>query len=207
MEWHTRLLRRIKELGWTRAELARRAGVDKERLYKWLKGDVEHPRGDVLERLAGAVGWTDHFLLYGVELEQNGDRLPFYSWGDLAMLDVVGRNGAPGSADSMLRPNNDVGPNAFYTTAPDNSNAPGIMAGDRLLCDPAKPAAPGAFVVAKVAGYDAPILARYKVKKTRSGKTTAVDLVPDNDKFETVEVRRMADLKILGRVMYRTHPV
>jgi transcriptional regulator with XRE-family HTH domain len=205
MEWHARLLQRIKDLGWPKVELARRAGLDKDRLYKWLRGGVDHPRGDVLERLAKAVGWTEHFLLYGVELDQSDDRLPFYSWGELKMLDVVRRNSA--EAVGMLKPNNDVGPDAFYTTAPDNSNAPGIMTGDRLLCDPAKPAAPGVFVIAKVVGHADPILARYKVKKTKGGKPIAVDLVPDNDKFETVEVRRMADMQILGRVVYRTHPI
>lgn len=68
--WHERLQDRLCELGWSVAELARRMERDdqtfRDRLYKYVRGDVQNPRGDVLERIAIAVGWSGADLRYGL---------------------------------------------------------------------------------------------------------------------------------------------
>jgi len=101
MQWHERLLARLKELGWTQVELARRAKLsDPDKLYKWLDGKVRNPRGSDFEEVAKAVGWTEQELRYGPKdrpdenIEsgvQPAMRLPLYEWEDLQMLGVPGR--------------------------------------------------------------------------------------------------------------------
>ena len=54
--WVKRLNEALRKSGWSKAELARRSGVDYDSLNKYLAGKVEHPRGDSLPRLARALG-------------------------------------------------------------------------------------------------------------------------------------------------------
>ena len=132
-------------------------------------------------------------------------RLPLYDWEDLRMLGVPGRK-KPQIVGTMPTLEDVVGPDAFYTTAPDASNSPDIEEGDRILCDPSQPPKPGDYVAAVVDAYPHTILARYRVVKTKNGKPTAVDLVPNRaDIYETFEVRKMSDLRILGTITHRTH--
>lgn len=213
MDWQQRLLRRIEVLGWKQVELARRANINPDRLYKWLNPDnpkrVRSPRGDALERLAKAVGWKVPELLFGIGLEDartEADaamRLPLYDWEDLGMLDVKGRAKGLKVITDLPRVDDTVGQDAFYTTVPDDSNAPDIKEGDRVLCDPAKAPTAGKYVIAMVEGHPAPILARYEVKKSKNGKPTVVALAPNNTAFETVRVTKMASLRILGRITHR----
>ena len=218
MEWHQRLQQRIKELGWSKVELARRTGVDKERVYKWLAGDVDHPRGDALTALAKAVGLSEQELLYGLDArkhrsndEKSNDesppmrRIPLYEWGDIGVIAADRRKKPPVAVFTMPEPDTDVGPEAFYTTAQDDSNTPEIEEGDRILCDPSKPALPGRFVIAKIAGHKMPVLARYKIKKVKNGEPAEVELAPNNTDYAPIRIRKMSDLRILGRVTHRTH--
>jgi len=108
----------------------------------------------------------------------------------------------------MPDPEDGVGPGAFYAVAPNNSNAPVFREGDRLICDPSQKIVPDIFVIAVVAGYDEPILARYTVTKAaKNGRPVEVTLVPENRAFPPVEAIKMADIRILGRVTHRTHRV
>ncbi|MEW5422685.1 S24 family peptidase [Amorphus sp. 3PC139-8] len=65
MRWDARLRRRVRELGWTGAELSRRSGEPAPKVYKYLEGKVKQPRGQTLENIAAAVGLTELELLYG----------------------------------------------------------------------------------------------------------------------------------------------
>lgn len=64
--WHTRLSQRMKTLGWNPPELARRSGVSKENIYKYLKGDVSQPRGNIVKNLADALGVSVFWLKEGL---------------------------------------------------------------------------------------------------------------------------------------------
>ncbi|UIK04882.1 helix-turn-helix domain-containing protein [Neorhizobium galegae] len=55
MEWWKRLDQARKELGWNKAELARRSGVPYDNINKYLRGDIDQPRGDVMQKLADTV--------------------------------------------------------------------------------------------------------------------------------------------------------
>jgi len=216
MEWYDRLTARVAELGWTNAELARRANVSYDRVSKYMRGDVHHPRGDTLKRLAEAVGLTEEFLWLGVPTgtigvhTTPGDDLPsmrralLYRWGDLHMLGVTGLE-APAAVRSLPVPYEDeVGVRAFFVEAPDDSNAPEINEGDRLLCDPDAEPIPGKFVIAIVRNVAGPVLGRYRVRAVDQGVPISVEIVPANDHFPTIRVKNLADMRILGRITHRT---
>lgn len=63
--WAVRANDALQKRGWSEAELARRAGVPKESLYKQLQGKVENPRGDTIRRIANALGVHEFWLRTG----------------------------------------------------------------------------------------------------------------------------------------------
>jgi len=64
--WSKRLWRALNWKGWSQRELARRASIDEQKVYKYLQGKVDQPRGDTLLRLADALGVTESWLRYEV---------------------------------------------------------------------------------------------------------------------------------------------
>ena len=64
--WAVRLNEVWEQTGWSRAELATRAGVPKDSVYKYLKGKVVQPRGPNLNKLADALGLEHLWLREGV---------------------------------------------------------------------------------------------------------------------------------------------
>lgn len=216
MEWHDRLEKRRRELGWSKAELARRAHVSYDNVTKYLRGGVEHPRGEILKQLADAVGVTEQFLWFGVEKQlQSGDdtsidqsmrRAPLYVWGDLWML-TLSDEGTPATVRSLAVPEDDVSDSAFFVEAPDDSNAPVFNEGDKMLCDPERQAVPGKFVIAMVNGQRTPVFGRYRVKDLVNGEPANVEIVPANEHFPTIRVKSMTDLRIIGRIVFRMSAV
>ena len=64
--WSKRLWRALSWKGWSQRELARRTGLDEQKVYKYLQGKVDQPRGDTLLRLADTLGVTETWLRYEV---------------------------------------------------------------------------------------------------------------------------------------------
>ena len=64
--WTARLISAWERSGWTKAELARKSGVPKHSVYKYLAGRVKQPRGDVLNDLADALGVERLWLREGI---------------------------------------------------------------------------------------------------------------------------------------------
>lgn len=64
MRWNDRARAALKQKGWSIAELARRAELELEALYKQLR-EVDQPRGDVLGKIAAALGVTVTWLRHG----------------------------------------------------------------------------------------------------------------------------------------------
>ena len=54
--WAKRLNKVFALTGWAKAELHRRSGVPLSSVYKYLAGGVKQPRGDILDKLADALG-------------------------------------------------------------------------------------------------------------------------------------------------------
>ena len=64
MNWQQRVRSLLRSRGWRIAELSRRANIDLEALYKQLRS-VKQPRGEILKRIAGALGTTEQWLRTG----------------------------------------------------------------------------------------------------------------------------------------------
>jgi len=67
MTWATRLRQKFAATGWSKVKLAKEAGVSYDSVLKYLDGKVEQPRGDILDRLAKAVGTTAIWLEHGLD--------------------------------------------------------------------------------------------------------------------------------------------
>lgn len=67
MKWWQRLQQEIDGLGWTMAELHRRSGISYDSLNKYLRGDVENPRGNVMDKLAAAIDRPTLWLKEGID--------------------------------------------------------------------------------------------------------------------------------------------
>lgn len=65
MDWSDRLREATEGLGWSKAELARRSGIAYDSVNKYLRGDIAQPRGDVMDKLARAVGKDTRWLRDG----------------------------------------------------------------------------------------------------------------------------------------------
>ncbi|NQV55950.1 MAG: helix-turn-helix transcriptional regulator [Rhodospirillales bacterium] len=62
--WSQRLWKALEWKGWTQRELARRTGIHEQKVYKYLQGRVDNPRGDIMLRLADTLGVTEHWLRF-----------------------------------------------------------------------------------------------------------------------------------------------
>lgn len=65
-EWALRLQKAVADKGWKLTELHRRSGVSIESIRKYHSGAVANPRGDVMEKLADALGVDTLWLQHGV---------------------------------------------------------------------------------------------------------------------------------------------
>ncbi|MCB5201908.1 XRE family transcriptional regulator [Neorhizobium sp. T786] len=69
MIWWKRLDERRTELGWSGKELARQSGIPYANINKYLNGEIEQPRGDVIDRLAKTVKKSSLWLKEGIDQE------------------------------------------------------------------------------------------------------------------------------------------
>lgn len=64
--WSLRANKLMEDRGWKVPDLHKATGIPEFQLRKQLAGGVLHPRGDTLDRIAGALGVTVSWLRYGV---------------------------------------------------------------------------------------------------------------------------------------------
>ncbi|PLU83504.1 phage repressor protein [Sinorhizobium medicae] len=147
MSWWKRLDERRKELGWNKAELARRSGIPYDNINKYLRGEIEQPRGDVLETLARTIKRPLLWLRDGIEVE-GGELVP--APGRLVAGALVGKAEAgtfrevdafdQAEREVIAVPPDERFPNArilVFDVAGDSMNdlrPRPILDGDRLIC-------------------------------------------------------------------------
>lgn len=66
MRWNERLAKLVRDQELSIAELSRRSDVPYDSVNKYLRGDVDNPRGNTLEKLARALGTTKIYLQTGL---------------------------------------------------------------------------------------------------------------------------------------------
>lgn len=94
MTWSDRLNAAMKERGWNKAELARRSGLSYDSVNKYLRGNIDQPRGDAMERLAKAVGKDLLWLRDGIDPGTAPAKVPgLVGIPDLAIFGGLGGGG------------------------------------------------------------------------------------------------------------------
>lgn len=115
MKWNERLKRLVEDQGLSMAELHRRSEVPYDSINKYLRGEVDNPRGDAMEKLARAVGTTETYLRTGLTDRKPlpSEVIPFRGkvaaglWrevdeGDLAPVDWLDFNPVPQYPDGAV---------------------------------------------------------------------------------------------------------
>jgi 3,4-dihydroxy 2-butanone 4-phosphate synthase / GTP cyclohydrolase II len=73
------------------AELSRRSGVGYENIVKYLRGDVDHPRGENLARIADALGLSEAELRYGAPQRPSSGERESMVHSATAAIEAIGR--------------------------------------------------------------------------------------------------------------------
>ncbi len=205
-KWHIRLNQRLSELGWTKAELARRSDVSYERIIKYLHGDVDNPRGDVLEQIANAVGIPLKILLFGEDSKSNTqfqpvetNFIPLISMDDLSNA-AFGKSFKKFLADveETTAVDISVSQDSFGVILNDNSMLPIFKPGDVVVCDPDMDVAPGDLVFAKLDELKQVIFRRIRPKQA-DPKVGPVELAATNPDFPIVSIRSKKKGFVIGR--------
>lgn len=190
--WQERLTGRLKEIGWSQAELARRSGVPYPRLRKWMSSGISHPRGEALAKIAQALKVTELWLVYGIDEAGAGQQtplIPFDQLPEAALGSVQAQSLPSGRHAGQTR--------GFRTCMPDASMAPRINKGAELHCRPDEQCAPASVVLVHISESD-----RLVVRAMHQSSPTRVAFVPDNPAFPTYEFQLNEGYTIVARVTH-----
>lgn len=178
----------LKERGWTVAELARRSGVNKETIYKWVRGSVENPRGPDLDKVLSTLGKDEIELFYGL----SATRLTQLKEIPLIQLSAIGmlkRGQAIRDAwdrVSKVTVGADVSANAVGIVLDDESGAPDFHAKEIVVIEPDKPLIPGKYVVAVIEKAKQAVFRRYRPLGIE--QDGPFKLIPGNPDYPEIEV-------------------
>lgn len=165
MRWWQRLSDAMRADGKSPEAIAEITGIPVKSIYGYLKGTVANPRGDVLRKLASAVGLSEQGLLYGSE-SQNFVQLakvPLLTMNKLGTLGPVDPASSVWDGVTMVAvPAGSVSNSAFGVRLTDDSGEPEFSAGEVIICDPEQEPAPGKMVVAAIHRRQAAVFRRYR---------------------------------------------
>lgn len=100
--WSERLTKRLKQLGWTQRELARRTSLDEALIRKYHQGSVDKPRGDALAKISKALGVSVIWLEHGTRLQQMSiPSLGFVGAGEIFYPDLESKELVDLKADDL----------------------------------------------------------------------------------------------------------
>lgn len=214
MDWSDRLSEEMQALGWNKAELARRSGIPYDSINKYLRGDIDQPRGDAMERLAKAIGRDVLWLRDGIETGAVPAPAANTSVPDLAIfagmggggylevaVDAEGRPSDPDQVrgywefpDYMLRRFGNL-KHIYAWEVKGDSMEPTLAGGAVVFVDTSQTVPPPDDIYALNYG-DGLMVKRVKLVP-RSDK---VAIISDNDRYGVDELLR-EEVKIWGRVI------
>lgn len=207
MEWHDRLEAKRRELGWSKRELHRRSGVPYDSVVKYLKGDVDNPRGDILGQLADAVGVTVLWLRYGADtpptLTQDGHRIPLLTLGELGTMGLERASAAALAIGRTTPAIGVVGRRAFSLKIEDAANTPTLNPGDSVFCDPDMSPMPGALVIIRVLTQVA--VRRYRLKSVNADGSRSAEFHPENLSYPAFYEADQSPVEIVAVATHRVH--
>lgn len=209
MQWWQRLQCLIDEKGWSKAETARRAGIPYDRLVKFLRGEVEKPRGDSLKRLSEVLGADVLWIEHGVDLSQHSSDLhsvilrpiPLFDMDQLDAILVAEREALAITAEQRtVLVMGDTGPKAFGVVVPDDAMDGKLKAGDIAIIDPDAKPIPGKVVLAVVGTPQRAVLRRYTLPSADEKKGAV--LVAELKDFPDEQVGPRKG-RIIGRATFK----
>lgn len=182
-------------------EVAARTGVPVKSIYGYLDGDVANPRGDVMARLAAAVGLTEAELRFGgiTQFPVIYKHISVLALSELnkaataAMLTDLLGNGEVMSAPDV------VPGDAFGVRVDNGMGAPEINTGDLLICSPSAAVEPGKLVLAIHNQSGTAVFGRFKPKAL--GSTTSFVVQPVNQNYPEVVITDPSQGYLLARVV------
>jgi transcriptional regulator with XRE-family HTH domain len=206
--WSERLIASMREKGWTAAELARRSGVDVQKIYKYMRGKVDAPRGKTLALLSKALGVNELWLVYGAE-DHNAPtagssqvielgRIPIVNLVDLSRLKSIADLPKMLKDRKELTVPDDVGPRAVAVRLDDDSMAPKFAQGSVVICDPDAPIVPGRYVIALSTSANRAVFRRFKATSANNQKG---ELIAENPNFPALKIGTEKDGFIVGRAV------
>lgn len=127
--WWKRVRDELNRKGWSVVEFERRTGIDRGRLYKYVTGEVDQPRGDAFARMSQAMGVNEWWLRTGQGARSN----------QLPLTGTVGPGEMwqpyTGSEPDRTHVDFDLGgEDHFAFTILGSSMAPAYRNGDIVLC-------------------------------------------------------------------------
>lgn len=200
MEWWQRLDQIIRKNGLSVKDVAAKARVNEKSLYGWLKGGVDKPRGDVVERLAHAVGTTEQALHYGpADNAAPIRRVPLIEMTKLGVLKATDDPISIWDGVTTIEVPRTVPDGSFAVTLPDDSAAPEFRKNDVVICDPKAPIEPGCYVV--IVKSDEHVAYFGKFKPAVHGDLKRFTLVRDGQFFPDIEIKDRRRGFVLARAV------
>lgn len=203
-DFRDRIKFELERKGWTATQLVRRAGLKKDKTYKYLSGNRGGNRPDPvwIEAVAKALGVSVAWLLLGEEAQRQDDllarlkRLPVVKMEQLTIAalkqseDIAMVLSEAQAADVFAG----IGPRAFMLRLTDDAMGKVLPNGSYVVCDPDQKATPGRYVIA--ATPDGGVCRRYRLHADGGG-----ELIAEHPDFPPLKVGLKGPNIIIGRVV------
>lgn len=204
MELHERLAEAFRVSGKSRSRLADEIGVTPAAISHWLLGRVRALKGESAARIEAATGVRASWLVTGQGPKLLAESVPEFQAkppsNSLPLLSAAQLTRWPREAVALRRQAPSVlsesgfSADSFAYQIDDLAMSPMFSPGDRILCDPAIPPAPGDFVVARTQGTEREtriLFRRYRLHTPASAQGEAhFSLIPINDDHPCFDSRQ-----------------
>lgn len=201
MTWFERLRRVIETRDLSVEEVARRARVPAKSLYGYLKGDVDNPRGDIVKRLAHAVGLTEQALRYG-DIPSNVvslKKIPLLEMNKLGTLTASDDPLSVWDGVTNVSVPADIPDGSYGVTLVDESGGEDFKAGEIVICNPGADVTPGRYVIAVLTDEKQALFAQYRPAAHRNKKHFF--LKQPSEHYPEIEVGKQVKGFVLARAI------
>lgn len=209
-KWAGRLNQLRKDRGWSVAEYYRRVNdmfpnhpISLPAIRKYLKGKVDKPRGDVLQRLGAPFGKDEIFLRHEIDVQNiaKKSKIPLLTMNELGTLDPTSIRNPAWEGEFVDAEATDVEKGLVAVKLNDDSCIPEIRRGSTVFCELVDDGIvePGSLVVAKVSGLAEGVCRKYRATDARS--RDRFKLIAINPDYPDIEASPEAPVLIFGKVV------
>lgn len=187
-------IQEIIDAGFSKAAVARAAGVTPAAVTHWLSSGSKEIKGPAAAGIQVATGFSAAWVASGKlpkmasnteQASLGGTRIPLISAIQAGMWTEIQDHFEPGDAEDWLLTDTTVSKNAFALQIKGNSMLPDFSPGDRVIIDPNISPSPGDFVAAKN-GDDEATFKKYRPRGMDASGDIVFELVPLNEDFPSI---------------------